>query len=90
MSHPLTRLAWLCVGGTIALATIWSLKNAEPEVQLDCKLASDPKTPLLYECVDTQTGEVILLTCRRVAGLRYSTGLLEQMTLRAIPPNCSE
>ena len=90
MAHPLTKFAWVCVGGTIALATIWSLKNAEPEVQLACKLANNPEIPSLYECTDTQTGEVILLTCRRVAGLRYSNGLLGQMTLRAIPSNCSE
>jgi len=37
MMHPLTKLAWLFVGGTIALAIIWALNNAEPEVQLACK-----------------------------------------------------
>ena len=90
MAHPLTKFAWVCVGGTIALAAIWTFNNAEPDVQLACKLANNSEMPSLYECTDTRTGEVILLTCERVAGVRYSISLLKQMTLRVIPPNCSE
>ena len=32
MAHPLTMLAWGCVGGTIVLAANWAFDNAEPEV----------------------------------------------------------
>ena len=89
MARPLTKLAWLIVGGTIALATIWAFNNAESDVQLACSQAdSRPRT---YECVDAQTGEVVLLTCSWVpSGGKYSAGPLKKMNLRAIPPNCSE
>ncbi len=88
MARPLTKLAWLIVGGTIALATIWAFNNAESDVQLACSQAdSRPRT---YECVDAQTGEVVLLTCSSVSSGKPSIGLPKKMNLRAIPPNCSE
>ena len=58
MVHPRTKLAWLFVGGTIALATIWAFNNAESEVQLACKQADTGDVgPRRYECVDEQTGQ---------------------------------
>ena len=91
MVHPLTKLAWLSVGGTIALAIVWALNNAEPEVQLACKQTdTDGSRPRLYECVETQTGAVVLLTCHFVSCGRGSLSLPKTMNLRAIPPNCSE
>jgi hypothetical protein len=91
MMHPLTKLAWLFVGGTIALAIIWALNNAEPEVQLACKQTDTSESrPRRYECVDAQTGEVWLLTCYSVRGGTGSVSLPKKINLRAIPPNCSE
>ena len=91
MVHPRTKLAWLFVGGTIALATIWAFNNAESEVQLACKQADTGDVgPRRYECVDEQTGEVVSLTCSSVSGGKTSVGLPKKMSLRAIPPNCSE
>jgi hypothetical protein len=90
MMHPLTNLAWLFVGGAIALATIWASNNAEPEVQLACKQTDTSESrPRRYECVEAQTGEVVLLTCYSVGG-NASLGLPKKINLRAIPPNCSE
>jgi hypothetical protein len=91
MMHPLTKLAWLFVGGTIALAIIWALNNAEPEVQLACKQTdTSDRRPRRYECVEAQTDEVWLLTCYSVRGGKGSVSLPKKMNLRAIPPNCSE
>ena len=88
MMHPLTRLAWLCVGGTIALVTILVFNNAESGVQLACNQADSQHR--FYECLDAQTGEFVLLYCSRVYGGKYSVGMPKKMNLRAIPPNCSE
>lgn len=91
MMHPLTKLAWLFVGGTIALAIIWALNNAEPEVQLACKQTdTNESRPRRYECVDAQTGEVVLRTLNSVRGGKGSVSLPKKMNLGAIPPNCSE
>ena len=91
MMHHLTKLAWLFVGGTIALAIICALNNAEPEVQLACKQTDTSESrPRRYECVDAQTGEVLLLTCYSVSGGTGSVSLPKKMNLRAIPPNCSK
>ena len=93
MAHPLTMLAWGCVGGTIMLAANWAFDNAEPEVQLACEQTdTDERGPVtrLYECVDAQTGEVVLLTCNSVSAGKHSASLPKKMKLRAIPFNCSE
>ena len=91
MMQPLIKLAWLFVGGTIALAIVWALNNAESEVQLACEQTNTNESrPRLYECVAAQTGEVVLLTCYSVRGGKSSVSLPKKMNLRAIPPNCSE
>ena len=93
MAHPLTMLAWGCVGGTIVLAAIWASNKPEPEVQLACKqMDTNESGPFtgLYECVDAQTGEVVLLTCNSVSAGKHSASLPKKMKLRAIPFNCSE
>ena len=91
MMHPLTKLAWVFVGGTIALAIIWALNNAEPEVQLACKQTDTSESrPRRYECVDAKTDEVVLRTLNSVRGGKGSVSLPKKMNLRAIPPNCSE
>lgn len=93
MAHPLTMFAWGCVGGTIALASIWAFNNAEPELQLACKQTNtDESGPFtrLYECVDAQTEEVVLLTYNSVSAGECSASLPKKMKLRAIPFNCSE
>lgn len=88
MAHPLTKFAWGCVGGTIALAAIWAFKNAESDVHLFCGQADS--RPRIYECVDAQTGELVLLYCSAIPGGRYSVGMPKKVNLRAIPSNCSE
>jgi hypothetical protein len=88
MAHPLTKLAWLCVGGTIALAGIWTSNNAESDLQLTCSQADS--RPRIYECADAHTGEVVSLHCSSVSAGRRSVGMPKKMNLRAIPPNCSE
>ena len=57
MVRPLTKLAWLFVGGTMALATIWAFNNAESEVQLACKQTdTGDGGPRRYECLYERTG----------------------------------
>ena len=93
MVHLLTKFAWACVGGTIVLAANWTFNNAKPELQLVCERTdNDESGPLtrLYECVNAQTGEVVLLTCNSVSAGKYSASLPKKMRLRAIPFNCSE
>jgi hypothetical protein len=93
MTHPLTMFAWGCVGGTTVLAAIRAFNNAEPEVQLACEQTdTDESGPFtrFYECVDAQTGEVVLLACNSVSAGKHSASLPKKMKLRAIPFNCSE
>ena len=73
------------------LAANWAFDNAEPEVQLACEQTdTDESGPVtrLYECVDAQTGEVVLLTCNSVSAGKHSASLPKKMKLRAIPFNC--
>ena len=77
MAHPLKMFAWKCVGGAIVPAAIWAFYNAEPEVQLACEQTDRDESGFtrLYECVDAQTGEVVLLTCNSVPARKHSASL---------------